>query len=128
VPRQVRPRSGGPSKLQLNLYDISYLPSNDKQTRFLFLWFNWIRPFSSIACVVFTYPYDWLFLHFPINLFLLSLVIWRCVSTMIIFLYLLDEQTSMLILIPAGIGTIIEVRNIHLISILASEIQRSLWY
>ncbi|XP_070575633.1 lipid scramblase CLPTM1L-like [Ptychodera flava] len=35
-------------------------------------------------------------------------VVWRAVSQIIIFFYLMDEQTSMLVLVPAGIGTIIE--------------------
>ena len=36
-------------------------------------------------------------------------VIWRFFSQTVVFLYLMDEKTSLLILIPAGIATVIEV-------------------
>ncbi|XP_072534883.1 lipid scramblase CLPTM1L-like [Salminus brasiliensis] len=36
-------------------------------------------------------------------------VIWRCFSTVVIFLHLLEEQTSLLTLIPMGIAAFIEI-------------------
>ena len=34
---------------------------------------------------------------------------WRCFSNTVVFFYLLDEQTSYLILVPAGLGVLIEI-------------------
>eukprot|EP00057_Strongylocentrotus_purpuratus_P020854 XP_011675328.1 PREDICTED: cleft lip and palate transmembrane protein 1-like protein isoform X2 [Strongylocentrotus purpuratus] len=36
-------------------------------------------------------------------------VTWRCVSQIIVFFYLLDQNTSLLITVPCGIGALIEV-------------------
>eukprot|EP00731_Ephydatia_muelleri_P035336 Em0115g4a len=35
-------------------------------------------------------------------------VLWRCFSQAVIFLYLMDEKTSLLVLVPAGVATVIE--------------------
>lgn len=37
-------------------------------------------------------------------------VFWRAFSQFVIFFYLVDEQTSMLVLVPAGISAVIEVQ------------------
>ena len=38
-----------------------------------------------------------------------SSVIWRFFAQVVIFFYLMEEETSLLVLIPAGIGAVIEV-------------------
>ncbi len=37
------------------------------------------------------------------------LVLWRCFSSSIVTLYLWEEDTSLLILVPSAVGTVIEV-------------------
>lgn len=41
-------------------------------------------------------------------------LLWRAFSHFVIFLYLFNEKTSMLVVVPAAIGTIIEVRIIQI--------------
>jgi len=36
-------------------------------------------------------------------------IVWRAFSQSVIFLYLMDEETSLLVLIPAGVGALIEI-------------------
>lgn len=43
--------------------------------------------------------------------------LWRAFSQIVIFLYLVDENTSMLVLVPAGMSTIIEVCGAHIVGI-----------
>ncbi|XP_036395773.1 cleft lip and palate transmembrane protein 1-like protein [Megalops cyprinoides] len=53
-------------------------------------------------------------------------VLWRCFGTVVILFYLRNEQVSLLVLIPAGIGTLIEVwkvKKAFRIQILWSDIK-----
>merc|ERR1712203_666168 len=36
-------------------------------------------------------------------------ILWRAFSQTVIFFYLMDEETSLLVLIPAGVGALIEI-------------------
>ncbi|KAJ8735387.1 hypothetical protein PYW07_007007 [Mythimna separata] len=52
-------------------------------------------------------------------------VFWRAFSQMVIFFYLLDEQTSLLVLVPAGISAIIELWKVK--KVLHLRISFSAW-
>lgn len=97
-------------------------------------YFTWLSPVCSIICcvvfwmlftrsvsqsVLFQMLFDFLAFKNEISFWRgrktmagisSSSVAWRAFSQIIIFLYLMDENTSMLVLVPAGVGGIIEVR------------------
>lgn len=53
-------------------------------------------------------------------------VLWRAFSQSVVFLYLLDEKTSLLVLVPSGLNTLLEVQNFKVIFCL--DIVRSLLF
>ncbi|XP_050343582.1 lipid scramblase CLPTM1L [Nymphalis io] len=52
-------------------------------------------------------------------------VIWRAFSQLVIFFYLLDEQTSLLVLVPAGISAVIEAWKVSVV--LHVRVSRAGW-
>lgn len=42
-------------------------------------------------------------------MYVMFIALWRCFSSTVITLYLLEENTSLLVLVPIAIGTVIEV-------------------
>lgn len=50
-------------------------------------------------------------------------VVWRAFSHAVVFLYLMDEETSLLVLVPTGIATVIEVSKKHKGLMLHGDVQ-----
>lgn len=55
----------------------------------------------------------------------MNTVLYRCISTIIIFFYLLEEQSSLLVLVPIGIGSVIEIWKVT--KALKVSVTRSGW-
>uniref|UniRef100_A0A673HGH0 Lipid scramblase CLPTM1L n=1 Tax=Sinocyclocheilus rhinocerous TaxID=307959 RepID=A0A673HGH0_9TELE len=55
-------------------------------------------------------------------------VVWRCFSTIVIFLHLLEEQSSWLILLPTGISALIELWKVKKVLALSPKFHVSVYH